>query len=80
MEDLKSAAFALAAIIDNQKTNIKVQPKENSDGVSFYFCEVDGEKISQLRKEGAEWQQVWGTLLQHEVKQLGKQIENHLNS
>lgn len=78
MEDLQLDSFTLKVIIDNNHVEIDVQPRENSDGVHFYFCEVKGEKISQLRQEGREWQQVWGNLQNHEIKQIGFQIEEHL--
>ena len=80
MEDLKLEAFTLKVIIDNKSVDIKVQPRENSDGVHFYFCELNGEKISQLRQEIKDWQQVWGNLQQHEINQIGRQIEDHLSN
>lgn len=79
MEDLKLEAFTLKVMIDNNSVVIKVQQRENSDGVHFYFCELNGEKISQLRQEIKDWQQVWGNLQQHEIRQIGHQIENHLS-
>ena len=80
MEDLKLEAFTLNVMIDNNSVTIKVQQRENSDGVHFYFCELNGEKISQLRQEIKDWQQVWGNLQQHEIRQIGHQIETHLSN
>lgn len=78
MEDLQLDSFTLKVMIDNNSVDITVQPRENTDGVHFYFCEMNGLKISQLRQEGKDWQQVWGNLQQHEIKQIGHQIDSHI--
>ena len=77
MEDLEASVFNITAMVDHYIKEISVKPRENTDGASFYFCEIDGHKISQLRKEGENWEQVWGTLQHHEIVEIGKQITYH---
>ncbi|TKB98699.1 hypothetical protein [Pedobacter cryophilus] len=76
MEDLKSNAFSLKVNINNDTKEMIVQPTETTDGVTFYFCEIEGKKISELRKD-ENWQQVWGSLTSYEIKEIGSQIDQH---
>ena len=76
MEDLKSNAFSIKVNVDSKTKDMMVQPIETTDGVVLYFCEIDGKKMSELRKDD-NWQQVWGSLTSYEIKEIGSQIDLH---
>jgi hypothetical protein len=79
MEDLKLNSFIIMANINSATKEIKVQPMETTDGVVFYHCEIDGEKMSELRNDET-WQQVWGSLSDQEIIEIGEQIDTQKKS
>lgn len=59
---------------DNRKVEIK--QGESSDGAPFYYCDVDGKRITQIRKDDHNnWKQLWGELDEITLKSIGEAIE-----
>jgi hypothetical protein len=60
---------------DDQEVTVRTE--ETTDGVPYYICSIDGQRVSELRRgsDGA-WMQLWGELEGHDIKAVGKAIED----
>lgn len=59
-----------------QKVDVHIAP--STDDVDTYVCHLNGEKLTQIRKDSGQWKQLWGKLNDREIKQLGEQIDQAL--
>lgn len=59
-----------------QKVDVHIE--SSTDDVDTYVCHLNGERITQLRKDSGEWKQLWGELDDQKIKQLGEQIDLEL--
>lgn len=59
-----------------QRVDVHIDP--STDDIDTYVCHINGERITQIRKEGNTWKQLWGNLKEPEIQQLGAQIEQAL--
>lgn len=57
----------------DQQVKVVIDP--STDDVDTYVCYVGDERITQIRKEGDLWKQLWGELSSEEVNKLGSQID-----
>lgn len=58
---------------------LAIETDETTDGISLYYCYLDGDTISQLRYEPTgEWEQIWGNLSPVAVQQVGEAIADYV--
>ena len=57
---------------------LQVHTDPSTDDVDTYICKLNGERITQLRKDVGQWKQLWGELNQEEIQQLGEAIDTEL--
>lgn len=77
---MQSDNFTVSVQIHGKIDTVRVEVKPSTDDIDSYVCYVEDEKISQVRKDGNEWKQLWGQLDTPEINELGAQIENKLAS
>ncbi|HKG04830.1 MAG TPA: hypothetical protein VKB19_00140 [Pedobacter sp.] len=66
-----------AEIVGITNRPLRINYKETTDGIPYYECIIDDQKI-QLRKD-EKWELIWGDLKPETVEQLGKVIDNESN-
>lgn len=59
-----------------QIVNVHIVP--STDDIDTYACHLNGERLTQIRKDSGQWKQLWGELDDREIKQLGEQIDQAL--
>ena len=74
MEDLKVSPFSVKIKKNGSIKEVKIIPQDNTDGIRFYFCEIDGKRVSEIRKDN-DWEQLTGSLTLKEVKKIGNLID-----
>lgn len=75
--ELHNPEFEITAAINGANQTIQVQPDETSDGVEYFICKLEGQQLTQIRKdEDSKWEQMWGELSQEDVDSIGYKIEN----
>lgn len=57
---------------------VDVHIDASTDDVDTYVCHLNGERITQIRKDSGQWKQLWGELNEQEIKQLGEAIDGEL--
>lgn len=70
--------FSISFLRNGERQAVNVVIEASTDDVDTYVCYVGNERISQIRKDGQQWKQLWGDLGQFEVDGLGEQIEEVL--
>ncbi len=77
MKDEAQNMNVITVNLNGASQEVEVQPDESSDGVPFYYCNVNGKRITQIRKdEYNKWEQLWGDLDEASVKNIGEAIDN----
>jgi len=75
MKEIQHKNFSIEINLKgSQKETLEIEQKETTDGIPFYECLVDNQKI-QLRKD-EKWELIWGELSPETVEELGAAIEN----
>ena len=72
-------SFVIEVTVNGKPRQIQVQADETTDGIAFYKCSVNDKEITQIRKEGERWEQLWGEINSDEVTAIGKAIEAYLD-
>lgn len=67
--------FTVSAKVNGQMQEVMILESETSDGISFYNCRINGNEITQIRKDDQHWKQVWGNASQEDVNAIGEAIE-----
>ncbi len=81
MKDSSSPSFKIEVDLEGNQKELTIKPGETTDGEDFYFCELNGEEVSQVRKDVDEdWKQLWGKLAEAQVEQIGAGIDKHLEA
>ena len=75
MEDNNGREFSVQAKIDGTMQKVFILTSETTDGVTFYNCRINGNEITQIRKEDQNWKQIWGDISEEDVKSIGEAIE-----
>ncbi|SEA49464.1 hypothetical protein SAMN05192529_1231 [Arachidicoccus rhizosphaerae] len=57
---------------------VQVHTEPSTDDVDTYVCQLNGERITQVRKDMGTWKQLWGELKEAEVQQIGQAIDQEL--
>ena len=70
--------FSISLKKNGEEQNVNVAIEASTDDVDTYVCYLDNERITQIRKDGRQWKQLWGQLSQSEVDGLGNQIDDIL--
>jgi hypothetical protein len=71
-------SFTVMATVNKIDEEVTVTPIETTDGVVYYSCCIDGQELSQIRKEiYGKWEQLWGDLDERAVATLGEAIDMH---
>ena len=63
---------------DSSSYTVEVQTDPSTDDVDTYVCHLNGERITQIRKDSGQWKQLWGTLAEADIQQLGAAIDEAL--
>lgn len=72
---LNSQKFEISVKINGTEQQLTVNPDETTDGVEFFNCVLNGQKITQLRADDHhKWDQIWGELDQQTVNEIGEAI------
>lgn len=67
--------FTIDIAINGKQRSIDVHPQETSDGAPYYSCQLDGENITELRRDADQkWLQLWGELDQDTYTKIGHAI------
>lgn len=73
--ELNSQEFEISVKINGTEQQLTVNPDETTDGVEFFNCVLNGQKITQLRADDHhKWDQIWGELDQQTVNEIGEAI------
>ncbi len=75
MEKNNGREFSVTAVVGGEEQEVSVNTSETTDGVAFYICRIGGNEITQLRKDGGMWKQIWGEISPADVDSVGKAIE-----
>ena len=75
MEENNGREFSVQAVIGGESQEVLVSTSETTDGVTFYNCRINGNEITQIRKDEQVWKQIWGDISDEDVKALGEAIE-----
>lgn len=75
MEENNGREFSVMAVIDGREQEVFIVSSETTDGIPFYNCRVNGNEITQLRKDEGEWKQIWGDASPQDVESIGEAIE-----
>lgn len=75
MEDTNGREFIVEAKVNGQMQQVFISASETTDGVTFYNCRVNGNEITQIRKDEQVWKQIWGDISEEDVKSIGEAIE-----
>ncbi|GAB3421624.1 hypothetical protein [Niabella aquatica] len=78
MEDNNGREFSVQARVNGQMQEVWVLTSETTDGITFYNCRVNGNKITQIRKDEQIWKQIWGDISEEDVKAIGEAIEGSI--
>ncbi|RZL69942.1 MAG: hypothetical protein EOO93_00080 [Pedobacter sp.] len=71
--------FYIIAEIEGTERHLKVVELETSDGVPYYSCLMGETELTQLRDETyGTWEQLWGTLDDKSIANIGHQIEKRV--
>jgi len=57
---------------------VQVHTEPSTDDVDTYICHLNGERITQVRKDMGQWKQLWGKLIEPEIQQIGQAIDTEL--
>lgn len=73
--ELNPQKFEISVKINGTEQQLTVNPDETTDGVEFFNCVLNGQKITQLRADDRnKWDQIWGELDQQTVNEIGAAI------
>lgn len=73
--ELHQESFEININLDGTNQTIHVSPEETTDGVEYFRCSLQGENITQIRRdEDGNWEQIWGKLDTKTVDAIGKAI------
>lgn len=62
--------------LDNKVENLIIEELESTDGAPYYNCSLNGNQITQIRKDDHNnWKQLWGSLNETDVNTIGNAIE-----
>jgi len=75
MEDNNGREFSVQAKVHGQMQEVLIATSETTDGVTFYNCRINGNEITQIRKDEQVWKQIWGGLADVDVRAIGEAIE-----
>ncbi|MEE6186082.1 hypothetical protein PIECOFPK_01179 [Mycovorax composti] len=67
--------FLIDAQVNGKSQRVQVTYTETTDGIPFYICHIDGQEITQIRKDENRWKQIWGDIAEADVKTIGEAIE-----
>lgn len=70
--------FSVSFQRNGEMQNISVEIDPSTDDADTYVCYLDGNRITQIRKDSNVWKQLWGELDDSEVKELGDHIDEAL--
>lgn len=78
MKDDSQQTINITVNLDNVSHKIEVKQEENSDGAAYYYCELNGKRITQIRKDDKnQWHQLWGNLDDISITAIGEAIDQH---
>ena len=75
MEKNNGREFSVMAVVDGREQEVFIVSSETTDGIPFYNCSINGNEITQLRKDEGKWKQIWGDALPEDVESIGEAIE-----
>lgn len=76
MKDEAQNSITITVNLNGTNQEIEVKQDDSSDGAPFYYCDVNGDRITQIRKdEHDNWEQLWGDLDEATVKSIGEAID-----
>lgn len=75
MEDNNGREFSVQAVVGGTLQEVFILTSETTDGITFYNCRINGNEISQIRKDEQEWKQIWGDLPVADIQAIGEAIE-----
>jgi len=77
MKDEAQNSIVITVNLNGTNQEAEIKQDESSDGVPFYYCNVNGERITQIRKDDNKWKQLWGNLDEATVKSIGDAIDKN---
>lgn len=75
MEDNNGREFSVQARVNGRMQEVLILTSETTDGVTFYNCRINGNEITQIRKDEQVWKQIWGDISPEDVNAIGEAIE-----
>jgi hypothetical protein len=70
--------FSVSFIRGNNNHTVQVHTEPSTDDADTYICHLNGERITQVRKDMGQWKQLWGNLTEPEIQQIGQAIDTEL--
>lgn len=70
--------FSVSLQKNGEVQAINVEIDSSTDDVDTYVCYLNGNRITQIRKDSNVWKQLWGELDDSDVKELGDCIDEAL--
>lgn len=74
-EKLNPEEFEIIVHLEGASKRLKISPKETTDGVTYFNCNINDINLTQIRKEkNGTWEQIWGKLDPHSINAIGAAI------
>ncbi|GAB3356719.1 hypothetical protein GCM10027566_19840 [Arachidicoccus ginsenosidivorans] len=70
--------FTVPFMRAGNRYTVQVHTEPSTDDVDTYICHLNGERITQIRKDVGQWKQLWGELNETEINQIGEAIDTEL--
>lgn len=78
MKDEAQNKLVIPVSLNGKSQEVTIEEGESSDGAPFYYCDLNGERITQIRKDDHDnWKQLWGDLDEASVKSIGEAIDKN---